>query len=214
MADGFLAKKIAMTQIFGENGESIPVTVLEAGPCFVIREKTIEKDGYTSVCIGFDQVKPRRLTKPVRGYLDKHKIPAVRYIREIKPQNPEKFEVGKRIVAEDIFSPGDIVSVVGTSKGKGFAGVMKRWGFKGGPATHGSMSHRSPGSIGQSSSPSRVFPGVKMPGRMGDDRVTVRNLKVIKVPQGENTLLIKGAVPGSRGSLVLVQKTEKKKQAD
>ncbi len=207
MREGILGKKIGMTQFFTDSGKQIPVTVLEAGPCIVLAKKDKKKDGYTAVQIGYEEVPKKRLNRPKRGFLEKHKLPYIKYIREIQPENMEKYEQGKRIVAEDVFSEGDLVDVVGTSKGKGFAGVMKRWNFKGGPATHGSMFHRSPGSIGQAAYPSRVFKGMKMPGRMGGKRVTTRNLEVIEILKEKNIILIKGSVPGAKGSLVFIRKT-------
>jgi large subunit ribosomal protein L3 len=206
MPDGILGKKIGMTQVFSEDGTQTPVTLVEAGPCVVIRQKTDEADGYTAVQLGYKEVSKKRLKFPQRGYLEKHKLPYVKYIREIKPDTPDKYEPGKQVVAEDIFDAGDLVNVTGISKGKGFAGVMKRWNFRGGPATHGSMFHRAPGSIGQAADPSRVFKGTKMAGRLGGKRVTVRNLKVIEVLKEKNAMLIKGAIPGARGSLLLIKK--------
>jgi large subunit ribosomal protein L3 len=206
MADGILAKKVGMTQVFSEDGTQIPVTVVEAGPCVVIGEKTVEKDGYAAVQLGYREVNSKRLNRPQRGYLEKRKAPYVKIIREIKPDDPDKYKVGERIVAENIFNAGDIIDVTGVSKGKGFAGVMKRWNFKGGPATHGSMFHRAPGSIGQAADTSKVFKGIKMAGRMGGKRVTVRNLEVVDVLKEKNTMLIKGAVPGSNGGLLLIKK--------
>jgi large subunit ribosomal protein L3 len=209
MADGILGRKIGMTQVFSEDGTQTPVTVVEAGPCVVLREKTEGVDGYTAVQLGFKEVKKKRLKLPQRGYLEKHKVPYLKYILEITPDNPDKYKAGKQVVAEDIFNAGDIVNVTGVSKGKGFAGVMKRWNFKGGPATHGSMFHRSPGAIGQAAYPSRVFKGMKMGGRMGGKRVTVRNLEVVEVLKEKNAVLIKGAVPGSRRGLLLIKRVAK-----
>jgi len=209
MADGILGKKIGMTQVFGPDGEQIPVTVVEAGPCVVIREKTPDKDGYSAVQLGYREVRKKKLNLPQRGYLEKQKVPYVKYIREIKPDNPDKYKPGTQIVAENIFNAGDLVDVTGISKGKGFAGVIKRWGFRGGPATHGSMFHRAPGSIGAAADPSRTFKGLKMAGRMGGKRITVRNLEVVKVLKDKNALLIKGAVPGSPGGLLLIKKVSK-----
>jgi large subunit ribosomal protein L3 len=206
MADGILGKKIGMTQVFCPDGTQLPVTVVEAGPCVVLREKILDKDGYTAVQLGYKEVKKKRLNCPQRGYLEKHKLPYLKYIREITPANSDKYEVSKQVVVEDIFNVGDLINVTGISKGKGFAGVMKRWNFKGGPATHGSMFHRAPGAIGQAAYPSRVFKGMKMGGRMGGKQVTVRNLEVVEVLKEKNAMLIKGAVPGSRGSLLLIKK--------
>lgn len=206
MADGILGRKIGTTQVFADDGTQVLVTVVEAGPCVVLREKTKAVDGYAAVQLGYQETKKARLNSPQRGYLEKHKSPYVKYIREITPDSPDKYKAGEQVVAEDIFNVGDTVNVTGISKGKGFAGVMKRWNFKGGPASHGSMFHRSPGAIGQAAYPSKVFKGMKMAGRMGGKRVTVRNLAVTDVLKGKNALLIKGAVPGSRGSLLLIKK--------
>ncbi len=205
-----MGRKIGTTQVFNEDGAQVLVTVVEAGPCVVLREKTEAVDGYSAVQLGYREVKKERLNSPQRGYLEKHKLPYVKYIREITPDNPDKYKTGEQVVAEDIFSAGDIVNVTGVSKGKGFAGVMKRWNFKGGPASHGSMFHRSPGAIGQAASPSRVFKGMKMAGRMGGKRVTVRNLAITDVLKEKNALLIRGAVPGSKGSLLLIKRVATK----
>ncbi len=212
MADGILGRKIGTTHIFLDNGVQVPVTVVEAGPCVVIRQKTKGKDGYDAVQIGYKEVRKKCLNQPQYSYLEKHKGPYLKYIREISPDNPEKYEAGKQVVVDDIFSVGDVINVTGISKGKGFAGVMKRWNFKGGPASHGSHFHRSPGSIGQAAYPSRVFKGMKMAGRMGGKQVTVRNLEVTEVLEGKNALLIKGAVPGSRGSLLIIKKASSGKK--
>jgi len=207
MSDGILGKKIGMTQVYAEDGEAIPVTVVQAGPCVVVREKTVEQDGYQAVQLGFGEVKPKRLNKPLLGYFAKQNVPPRRYLREIRPDNPEKYKVGQEVRVADIFAVGDKVTVTGTSKGKGFAGVMKRWGFAGGPATHGSMFHRAPGSIGSAAFPSRVFKGMKMAGRMGGKRVTVRNLEVVDILSERDLMLIRGAVPGSPGSLLIIKKS-------
>ncbi len=214
MPDGILGRKIGTTQVFREDGVQIPVTVVEAGPCVVIRQKTKGKDGYAAVQLGYAEVKKKCLNQPQRSYLEKHKAPYLKHIREITPDSPDKYEAGKQVVVEDILNAGDLISVTGISKGKGFAGVMKRWNFKGGPATHGSMFHRSPGAIGQAAYPSRVFKGMKMGGRMGGKQVTVRNLEVAEVLKGKHAILIKGAVPGSKGGLLLIKRITSRQKQD
>ena len=201
-----LGKKLGMTQVF-EGDEVVPVTVLKAGPCVVVRKKEEEKDGYTAVQIGFGEVKERKLTKPQLGYFKKYGVDPKRYLCEIRvgKEDLSSYNSGDEIRV-NVFKKGELVRVSGVSKGKGFAGVMKRYGFGGGPASHGSGQwHRRPGSIGASSDPSRVFKGKKMPGRMGKDKVTVRNLKVVDVVEEDDLLLIKGAIPGKNGSIVLVK---------
>ena len=201
-----LGKKLGMTQVF-EGDEVVPVTVLKAGPCVVVRKKEEEKDGYTAVQIGFGEVKERKLTKPQLGYFKKYGVDPKRYLCEIRVgrEDLSSYNSGDEIRV-NVFKKGELVRVSGVSKGKGFAGVMKRYGFGGGPASHGAGQwHRRPGSIGASSDPSRVFKGKKMPGRMGKDRVTVRNLKVVDVVEEDDLLLIKGAIPGKNGSIVLVK---------
>jgi large subunit ribosomal protein L3 len=206
MADGIIGRKVGMTQVFSEQGIQIPVTVVEAGPCVVIREKTLDKDGYAAVQLGYAEVNKKKLNLPRRRYLEKHKLPYVKLIREIKPDNPEKYKVGSKVLAENIFNAGDLINVTAISKGKGFAGVMKRWNFKGGPATHGSMFHRAPGSVGQAANPSHTFRGIKMGGQMGNKRVTIQNLEVIEILKDKNAMLIKGAIPGSSGGLLILKR--------
>ena len=206
MSDSILGRKIGMTQVFAEDGQCFPVTVIQAGPCVVVREKTAEKDGYSAVQLGFEDLKEKHMTKPQAGYFKKHKVDPVRVLREISPDSADKYELGSKVTAEQIFSPGDSVSIVGTSKGKGFAGVMKRHNFAGGPSGHGSHFHRTPGSIGAGAWPARVFKGQKLPGQMGNKRVTIPKLQVVEVPKGQDLILVKGPVPGSKGSLVLINK--------
>ena len=202
MLQGFLGKKIGMTQIFREDGRVVPVTVIEAGPCVVTQVKTTETDGYEAVQLGFGDVKRRN--KPLSGHLKDSRLS--RYLREVTADDTSEFEVGQTI-GVDIFQAGEKVDVIGRSKGRGFAGVMKRWGFAGGPRTHGqSDRHRAPGSIGQSSNPSRVFKGMRMAGHMGDRQVTVKGLTIVGVDSERNLLLVKGAVPGAKGSMVIVKK--------
>jgi len=203
---GILGKKVGMTQIFDDTGEVTPVTVIEAGPCYVTQIKTKTKDGYEAVQLGFGEAK--RLNRPQRGHLPKG-VPDVRYLGELKVDDISVYEIGQKIDA-GIFSVGDLVDVTGISKGKGFAGAMKRHGFAGGPATHGQSDRaRAPGSIGATSSPGRVFKGKRMPGHMGSQRTTVQNLKVAIVDPERNLLAVKGAVPGAKGGLVTVKSAVK-----
>ena len=210
MSPGILGKKIGMTQIFRADGQVVPVTVLKAGPCVVVQRKTPAKDGYNAVQLGLQEfAKASHTNKPAAGHLKKASAEGVKYLREMK-LNPgdDDFKLGDRILV-DQFKPTDKVDVIGTSKGRGFAGIMKRHNFKGGPESHGSMFHRAPGSIGASSFPSRVFPGMRMAGHMGDQQVTVRNLEVMQVDLEDNVLLVKGAVPGPNGAYVLVRRAKR-----
>ncbi|MGH2790740.1 MAG: 50S ribosomal protein L3 [Actinomycetota bacterium] len=200
---GILGRKIGMTQIFDEEGHAVPVTVIEAGPCRVAQTKTPEKDGYTAAQLAFGEAK--RTNKPIAGHYSKAGISPARHLVELRLENLEDYALGSEIRA-DVFEPGEIVDVVGVTKGKGFAGVMKRHGFKGLSATHGTQrKHRSPGSIGGCATPARVFKGTRMAGQMGHTRVTTLNLKVIKVDPERNLMLVRGAVPGPRGGLVMVR---------
>jgi large subunit ribosomal protein L3 len=201
---GILGKKLGMTQVPLEDGTFVPVTVVQAGPCPVVQKKTDATDGYSALQLGFEPLPGTKVTKPLKGHFDKKHVQPVRYLREFKFSDPDSFNVGQEIKA-DIFSPGEKVHVTAMSKGKGFAGTIKRWGGRRGPMGHGSKSHRSPGTLASPRSGSRVFPGRKMPGRMGFDRVTVRNLQVIKADAERNLLLIKGSIPGTRGRLVIVR---------
>ena len=204
MLQGMLGRKIGMTQIFNEAGERIPVTVVEMGPMTVVQIKTLEKDGYESVQLGYDPItKEKHITRPMKGHFKD--VPPTRHLREFAVPDVSQVEVGQSFDLT-IFSEGEKVSVSGISKGKGFQGVMKRHGFKGGPGAHGSRFHRRPGSIGNSTTPGRVFPGKRMPGHMGAERVTVRNLEIQKVIPEKNLLLIKGAIPSHNGALVEVRK--------
>ena len=208
---GILGIKIGMTQVYRDNGEVVPVTLVKAGPCVVVQRKTPEKDGYDAVQIGLIEpnVKPSRLTRPLRGHLKKCGVETIRFLREL-PLRPgdDDLKPGDRILAKD-FKPNEKVDVIGTSKGRGFAGFVKRHGFGGGPASHGSMFHRAPGSIGASSFPSRVFPGHRMAGHMGAQRVTVRNLEIVEVDPEEHLLVIKGAIPGPNGGYVIVRRAKR-----
>lgn len=202
MIRGFLGKKIGMSQIFREDGRVVPVTVIEAGPCSVTQIKTEETDGYAAVQLGFGQVK--RLNKPRSGHLKNSGLN--RYLREVRADDVTEFEVGQRI-GVDIFEPGELVDVIGRSKGRGFAGVVKRHGFHGGPRTHGqSDRHRAPGSIGGGTTPGRVYKGMKMAGHMGNVRVTVKNLEVVQVDTERNLILLKGGVPGPPNGLLIIRK--------
>jgi large subunit ribosomal protein L3 len=205
MKAGLIGKKIGMTQIFWGDGSVIPVTVIEAGPCIVIQKKNKETDGYNAVQLGFERIKKgKSLTKPLKGHMEKADKGYFRVLREFCTDLIDEYEVGQELKV-DIFTVGDSVDVVGTTKGKGFAGVIKRHGFHGGRATHGSMFHRAPGSIGASAYPSRVFKGQRMPGRMGTRRKTMQGLKVVGVNPHNNLIMIKGAVPGSKSGVVLIK---------
>jgi large subunit ribosomal protein L3 len=201
---GLIGKKIGMTQIFNEKGEVIPVTVLQAGPCTVVQKKVKEKDGYDAIQLGFEDTKENRANKPLLGHFKKSGLKPKKILREIRVEDVDKFKESDEIKV-DIFSNSKYVNIQGLSKGKGFTGVMKRWGFAGMPATHGThKKHRHPGSIGQSAFPGRVFKGLKMAGRTGNKKVTVRKLAVAGVDPEKNILMVKGAVPGSRGSTLLI----------
>ncbi len=203
---GILGKKVGMTQIFGDTGEAIPVTVIEAGPCYVTQIKTEKRDGYEAIQLGFGEAK--RLNKPQRGHLPKG-VPDLRYSRELNVDDISAYEVGQKIDA-GVFAVGELVDVTGISKGKGFAGAMKRHGFGGGPITHGQSDRaRAPGSIGSTSTPGRVFKGMRMAGHMGHERVTVQNLQVVLVDPERNLLAVRGAVPGAKGGLVTVKSAVK-----
>jgi large subunit ribosomal protein L3 len=210
MSPGILGKKIGMTQVFRPDGQVVPVTLLKAGPCVVVQRKTPTTDGYNAIQLGLvEHVKPQRISKPETGHLKKASVEGVRYLRELQLRpGDDDLKPGDRVLV-DQFRPNEKVDVIGISKGRGFAGVVKRHHFRGGPAAHGSMFHRAPGSIGASSFPSRVFPGMKMGGQMGSQRVTVRNLEVVEVDTEDNVLMVKGAVPGPNGSYVVVRRTGK-----
>ncbi len=203
---GILGKKIGMTTIFENDGNDRPCTVIEAGPCYITQIKKKDKDGYESVQLGFEEKKEKNSTKPLIGKFKKIKTPVLRHLKEVRDFNSEELKEGDQIKV-DIFKEGDIVKVTGVSKGKGFQGVVKRHGFGGGQRTHGqSDRQRAPGSIGGSSYPSRVFKGQRMAGRMGGDRVSVRNLRIVKIFVDSNLILIKGAVPGTKTGLVEIYK--------
>lgn len=204
-----LGKKIGMTQIFNEEGMAIPVTVIEAGPCPVVQKKSVETDGYSAVKLGFQEVLEKRMNKPEKGLFSKIKVSPRKYLKEFRTAEIEKFEVGQDIKVADMFTSGDKVDVSGISKGKGFQGTIKRYGQKGGKETHGSMYHRRVGSMSANTSPARVFKGKKLPGHMGLDSVTVQNLDVVRVDSERNLLLLKGAVPGPKGGLLVIKNTVK-----
>ncbi len=210
MSPGILGKKIGMTQVFRPDGQVVPVTLLKAGPCVVVQRKTPATDGYDAVQLGLmEYVKPKRINKPTAGHLKKAGVEGVRFLRELRLRPGDAdLKTGDRVLV-DQFKPNDRVDVTGISKGRGFAGFVKRHHFRGGDATHGSMFHRAPGSIGASSFPSRVFPGLRMAGHMGVQRVTVRNLEVIEVDPEENVLVVKGAVPGPNGGYVIVRRARR-----
>ena len=202
---GILGTKLGMTQVFDETGQVVPVTVVQAGPCVVTAVRTPDNDGYSAVQIGFGEINPRKVTKPVAGLFDKAGVTPRRYVAEIRTEGASEYTLGQELTAA-LFEAGQRVDVTGKSKGKGFAGVMKRRHFKGLSASHGTQrKHRSPGSIGACATPSRVFKGVRMAGRMGAERTTVQSLTVHAVDGDKNLLLIKGAVPGPRGGLVVVR---------
>lgn len=206
---GILGKKVGMTQLFDESGEAVPVTVIEAGPCYVTQIKTVDSDGYNAVQIGFDEVAERKLTKGEMGHLRKAESPALRHLRELRLRDLPTVALGD-VIKADIFGEGEIVDVTGISKGKGFAGVVKRHHFRGGPKTHGqSDRQRAPGSRGAGTTPGHTFPGAKGAGRMGNQRVTVQNLKIALVDAERNLIAVKGAVPGPRTGLVFIRPAKK-----
>ena len=210
MKKGLIGKKIGMTQIFDEKGNMIPVTVIEAGPCSVVMKKTVENDGYEAVQVGFGDVKVSRLTKPMKGHFAKSDVAPKKVLKEFKLADTSAVNVGD-ILKADIFAAGDIVDVCGTSKGKGTAGVLKRWNFSRLKETHGSGPvARHGGSLGACSTPSRVYKGKKMAGHLGSERVTVQNLSVVKVDSENNLIAIKGSVPGAKGSIVVIADSVKK----
>lgn len=197
-----------MTQIFTEEGRIVPVTLVEAGPCTVTQIKTLEKEGYNAVQLGFGPVREKRLNKPLRGHFEAKGLEPRRHLAEIRVDDPGSYRLGQEITVE-LFSKGERVDVTGKSKGKGFAGVVKRHGFGGGPGSHGAHFHRAPGSIGACATPSRVFRGSRMPGRMGGERVTALNLEVVDVKPERNLLLLKGSVPGPNGGLLIIRESVK-----
>ena len=209
MPGSLIGKKLGMTRIFDSEGLAISVTVIEAGPCFVVQKKTGAKEGYEALQVGFERRSLGKCNKPEKGHFEKHGANSgFKYLQEIRLEAASELAEGQEITVEQ-FAIGDIVDVIGTSKGRGFASLIKRHHFRGGPESHGSMFHRAPGSIGASSFPSRVFPGMRMAGHMGTQQVTVRNLEVIDVVADENVLVVKGAVPGPNGGYVLVKRAKR-----
>jgi large subunit ribosomal protein L3 len=208
MVDGLIGIKVGMTQVFDENGVVGPVTVIKAGPCVVVQKKTKDLDGYEAVQLGLVEfIRPSRVNKPRTGHFKKAGVPPCRVLREFQSVESETLlNVGDQILVNQVFQPMDKVDVVGTSKGKGFAGLVKRHHFAGGAASHGSMFHRAPGSIGASAYPSRVVPGMRAAGHMGSETVTVQNLHVVRIQEQENILLVKGAIPGPNGKYVIIKK--------
>jgi len=205
MIQGIIGKKLGMTQIYASDGRRVPVTVIEAGPCVVVQKKTTDIDSYESVQIGFGRKVAQRTNKPDLGHMTRAGKGAFELLREFAAEEIDQLQVGDEITCEQVFSIGDVVDVTGTSKGKGFQGVMKRWNFAGGRMSHGSKFHRQPGAIGCSASPSRVFKGKKMAGQLGNERATTQNLAIIDVRPEENLILVKGAIPGPRQGLVMVK---------
>ncbi len=205
---GILGEKVGMSQVFSEKGEALPVTVIKAGPCFIVQKKSNAKEGYSAIQLGYGERKEKGLNKPERGHLEKTKVGFLRHLREFRVANVDEYQLGQEIRV-DVFKVGDYVDVRGTSKGKGFAGGVKRWGFRGGPASHGSSHHRRVGSIGASSFPSRVLPGTKMAGRMGGNSSMVKKLEVVRIIPEENLILVKGSIPGVKRGLLVISKSKK-----
>jgi large subunit ribosomal protein L3 len=210
--NGIIGIKLGMTRVFADDGAAVPCTVLQAGPCVVVQRRGKQTDGYDAVQLGLVEfVKPQRISKPMTGHFKKANVAPMRMLREVRlEESNDETKVGDRVLV-DRFAPGELVDVTGVSKGKGFQGGVKRWHYRGGDATHGSMFHRAPGGIGASSFPSRVWPGQHFPGHMGHERKTVKNLRVIKIDAEENLLLVRGAVPGPTGCYLLIRKSKRAK---
>jgi large subunit ribosomal protein L3 len=208
MKKALIGKKVGMTQIFDENGKIVPVTAIEVGPCTVTQIKTVEQDGYTAVQLGYGDVKESKLNKPELGKFKKSNIAPKKYLKEVRLDSIEGIKVGDELKA-DVFAEGDKVDIQGTSKGKGFQGVIKRWGQSRGPMGHGSMYHRRPGSMGSTSTPGRVYKGKRLPGHMGVQTVTIQNLAIVKVDTDKNVILVKGSVPGAKGSILKIKSSVK-----
>jgi large subunit ribosomal protein L3 len=208
MVNALIGKKLGMSQLFSPDGEATPVTVIQAGPCTITQIKSVQSDGYNAVQLGFGERKPQRTNKPLLGHFKKSGKGPFAVVREVRVDDVGEFEMGQEVSA-DIFQVGELVNVVGRSKGKGFAGTIKRWNFSRGPMSHGGMNKRGPGSIGCSATPSRVIKGRKMPGQMGNRRSTVKGLMVVDVRPEENIILIRGAVPGGRNGVVFIKKSGK-----
>lgn len=208
MKKGIIGKKIGMTQIFDEKGNVVPVTVIEATPNVVAQVKTVETDGYNSIQLGYGEVKDKHINKPEKGHFTKAGLAAKKHLREFRVEDVENYKVGDEVKA-DIFEAGEKIDVQGTTKGKGFQGVIKRHGQHRGPMGHGSMYHRRPGSMGSTSTPGRVFKGKKLPGHMGVQKITIQNLEIIKVDMDKNVLLVKGSVPGPKGAILKIKSSVK-----
>jgi large subunit ribosomal protein L3 len=208
MVKAILGKKLGMTQVFAENGKVVTVTVVEAGPCVVVQKKTAATDGYDAIQVGFGDAKEKTMIKPKKGVFKKAGVPVKRFLREFKVDDIGSYEVGQELKA-DVFAEGDAIDVMGISKGRGFKGVIARWGNHRGPMAHGSRYHRRPGSMSAHSDPSRVFKNKKLPGHAGVLRKTIQNLKIVKVDADKNVLLVKGAIPGAKGGLVTIKKSVK-----
>lgn len=208
MKKGIIAKKIGMTQIFAENGILIPVTVLEAGPCVVTQVKTMESDGYEAVQVGFGEIKESKVNKPMKGHFAKANVTATKLLKEFKFENSSEYSIGSEIKA-DIFEAGDKIDVSGISKGKGFQGAIKRHNQHRGPMAHGSKYHRGVGSLSSATTPGKVKKGKKMPGHMGAENVTIQNLEIVRIDTEKNLLLVKGAVPGNKGSILVIKESVK-----
>jgi large subunit ribosomal protein L3 len=204
MAKAILGKKLGMTQVWSDDDKLLPVTVIEAGPCVVAQVRTLERDGYRAIQLGYGDIKESQVNKPDMGHFKKAGVAPKRHLAEVRLDEGETYKVGDAVTV-DMLEPGMHVHISGTSKGKGFQGVIKRHNYKGGPGGHGSHFHRAPGSVGQSSSPSRVFKGMRLPGHMGSETVTVRNLEVVRVDAEQNLLVVKGAVPGGKNSLLTIR---------
>ena len=208
MQKGIIGKKLGMTQFFSEDGKVVAVTVIEAGPCVVVQKKTMDTDGYNAIQVGFEDKKEKNVNKPIKGHFEKASIALKAYLREFRLDDIEPYNVGD-VIKADVFAEGDCVDVSGFTKGRGFTGTVKRWGTHRGPMSHGSGYHRGVGSMGANSDPSRVFKGKKLPGQYGNEKVTIQNLDVVKVDADRNLLLIKGAVPGARGGVVMIKNAVK-----
>ncbi|WP_448375000.1 50S ribosomal protein L3 [Fervidobacterium sp.] len=202
-----IARKVGMTRLWKDD-KVVPVTVLKAGPCYVVQKKTVEKDGYNAVQLGFEEVNEKKLTKPLLGVFKKANVKPMKVLKEFTVENPEEYSIGQEITVA-IFQEGDKIDITGWTKGRGYSGAMKRWNFQGGPKAHGAKFHRELGSVGQHTEPARIFKGKKMPGRYGNERVTVLNSEVVKIDSENNLIAVKGGVPGTRGSLVLIRSAVK-----
>jgi len=205
MVKKLIGKKLGMTRFFLDEGQSVPVTIVKAGPCVIVQKKTADKDGYEAIQVGFEDQRKKRVNAPLRGHFKAAGDRYFAHLREIRVEDAQEFELGQELKA-DIFEIGETVEVTGKSKGRGFSGVIKRWGFSGGKKTHGSRSHRVPGSIGSSATPGRVQKGKKLPGRMGYQKTTIKNLKILDVRPEQDIIALKGSVPGSRNSIIEISK--------